>query len=276
MIGTQLPLHVVEYAPAGTVAGSRLPIVMIPKVGGWAADWHHVATLLSDNRRVLVIDLPGHGASTMQTPTPWAQSPVDSAELVLSTLDALHIGRRHLVGTSLGGIVAAMASLASAEAQEATASLTLLSVSLRGPMTTGQLAKADAAMRHHFDDDWAPLPRGLDGADRFGLTDPLIAAEQDASRTAAGPWVRASERGAGLLGLRDHLARLSAPTLFLGGSRGMYVKYEETARELIRDVQVLSIPDSGAFVHQERPKETAAAVSDFIEGVESRAAVTRG
>jgi pimeloyl-ACP methyl ester carboxylesterase len=268
MTGSRPPLHVIEYAPAGPVAESRLPVVLLPKVGGWVADWRHVAALLSSDRRVLVIDLPGHGGSVMPGPAPWAQSPIDSARLVLDTLDALGVGRRHLVGTSLGGIIAAMASVAHNESRAATASLSLLSVSLGGPMTADQLRDADAAMRENFDADWAPLPRGLDGADRFGLTDPVIAAEQDASRAAAGPWVRASERGAGLLGLRDHLPRLSAPTLVLGGTRGMYVKYEATARELIRDVRVRSIPDSGAFIVQERPSETAAALSDFIASVE--------
>jgi pimeloyl-ACP methyl ester carboxylesterase len=266
MTSIRLPLHVVEYTPARSDAASRLPLVLLPKVGGWAADWRHVAAILAKDRRVLVIDLPGHGGSTMPGRPPWAQSPIDSAELVLETLDALGIGRRHLIGTSLGGIVAAMASITSAASESATASLSLLSVSLGGPMTADQLRAADETMRGNFDEDWVPLPRGLDGADRFGLTDPVIAAEQDASRTAAGPWVRASERGAGLLGLRDHLSRITAPTLVLGGTRGMYVKYEQTARELIRGVRVQSIPNSGAFVLQERPAETAAALSDFVDG----------
>ena len=82
--------------------------------------------------------------------------------------------------------------------------------------------------------------------------------------------MRASERGAGLLGLRDLLPRISAPTLVLGGTRGMYVKYDATARELIRNVQVRSIAESGAFVLQERPAETASALTDFITRIETQ------
>ena len=249
-------LHTVDLA-SSLSEPHRPPVVLLPKVGGWAADWRHVAALLAEERRVIVIDLPGHGGSTMPSPAPYAQSPVSSAYAVLATLARLDVGPRHLVGTSLGGIVAAMASLVE---PESTVSLSLVSVSLGAPVTPAQLKASDAAVRHHFDGGWAPLPRGMDGAERFGLTDPAIAAEQDASRAAAGPWVRASERGAGLLGLRDHLHRITVPTLVLGGTRGMYVKYEATARELVPGVTVESIPDSGAFVLQERPAETAAAL----------------
>jgi pimeloyl-ACP methyl ester carboxylesterase len=249
-------LHVVDVAPAHTDP-RRLPVVLLPKVGGWAADWRHVAALLAEDRRVIVLDLPGHGGSTMPGPAPYAQSPVSSAYAVLATLAGLGVGPRHLVGTSLGGIVAAMVSLVE---PASSLSLALVSVSLGGQLTPAQMRASDAAVRHHFDAHWSPLPRGLDGAERFGLTDPAIAAEQDASRAAAGAWVRASERGAGMLGLRDHLHRITVPTLVLGGTRGMYVKYEATARELIPGVTVRSIPDSGAFVLQERPRETADAL----------------
>jgi pimeloyl-ACP methyl ester carboxylesterase len=258
-------LHAVDLAPAHRAPG-RLPVVLLPKVGGWAADWRHVAALLAEDRRVIVLDLPGHGGSVMPGPAPHAQSPVSSAYAVLARLAELGVGPRHLVGTSLGGIVAAMASLVE---PATTASLALVSVSLGGPLTPAQLKESDAAVRHHFDAQWAPLPRGLDGAERFGLTDPVIAAEQDASRAAAGAWVRASERGAGLLGLRDHLHRITVPTLVLGGTRGMYVKYEHTAHGLIPGVTVQSIPDSGAFVLQERPAETAAALRRHLAAVES-------
>ena len=185
MTGPRPPLHVVDYPASGSVSASRLPLVLLHKVGGWGADWRYVAAILRAERRVIVIDLPGHGGSAMPAPAPWAQSPIASADLVLDTLDALSVGRRHLVGTSLGGIVAAMASVANAESANATASLSLVSVSLGGPLTSNQLRESDAAIRDNFDANWAPLPRGLDGADRFGLTDPVIAAEQDASRAAA-------------------------------------------------------------------------------------------
>lgn len=254
-------LHCVELAPPTLPLDHRLPVVLLPKVGGWAADWRQVAIRLASERRVIVVDLPGHGGSLMPYAAPHAQSPVESATAVLAALDELGVGRRHLVGTSLGGIVAAMASLAD---PLATASLSLVSVSLGGALDRAQLDASDAAVRHNFDDDWRPLPRGLDGADRFGLTDRRIAAEQDASRAAAGAWVRASERGAGILGLRDHLHRISVPTLVLGGTRGMYVKYEETARSLIAGVTIERIPDSGAFVPQERPSSTADVLRRFL------------
>jgi pimeloyl-ACP methyl ester carboxylesterase len=191
------PLHFVDLQPPRHPPVNRLPLVLLHKVGGWAADWRHVAAILCAERRVIVVDLPGHGGSTMSVPPPFAQSPIDSARLVLETLDALGVGRRHLVGTSLGGIVAAMATLESPASTNATASLSLL-------------------------------------------------------------------------GLRDHLSRIDVPTLVLGGTRGMYVRYEATAREHIRGVRVQSIPDSGAFVHQERPAETAAALAAFIHDVEGQ------
>jgi pimeloyl-ACP methyl ester carboxylesterase len=265
-------LYCVELTPPTLPLAHRLPVVLLPKVGGWTADWRHVAELLAAERRVVVIDLPGHGRSSMTVPAPYAQPPERSAHTVLAALAELDIDRRHLVGTSLGGIVAAMAAIAD---PVPTASLSLVSVSLAAPLDLDQLRASDSAVRHNFDDHWLPLPRGLDGADRFGLDDPRIAAEQDASRAAAGAWVRSSERGAGLLGLRDHLHRITAPTLVLGGTRGMYVKYTATARELIPAVTVTTIPDSGAFVLQECPSLTADALRRFFGRSESTGSASR-
>jgi pimeloyl-ACP methyl ester carboxylesterase len=259
-------LHHVELSPPAQNRPSRVPVVLLPKLGGWAADWSPVAESLATERRVITIDLPGHGGSRMPREAPYAQSPVDSARLLLATLAELSVGRCHLVGTSLGGIVAAMASIAR---PELCASLALVSVSLASALDRARLDASDAAVREHFDAHWLPLPRGLGGGERFGLVDPTIAAEQDASRAAAGRWVRASERGAALLGLGDHLPAISVPTLVLGGSHGMYVRYEATALERIAGVTVQRVPHSGAFVSQERPSETASALRRFFDRIES-------
>ncbi len=91
-------IRILEAGP-----GDAPVLVFLHGYGGDLTGWGLVQSALSERFRTVALDLPGHGGSTKQV----ERGDVgELAEAVAATLDALGIGRAHLVGHSLGGAVA--------------------------------------------------------------------------------------------------------------------------------------------------------------------------
>jgi pimeloyl-ACP methyl ester carboxylesterase len=82
--------------------GEGEPLVLIHGIGmRWQA-WEPVLPLLTPERDVIALDLPGFGASPM--PTPGTPPGIPSlTRLVADFLEELGVGRPHAAGNSLGG-----------------------------------------------------------------------------------------------------------------------------------------------------------------------------
>lgn len=84
------------------VAG--VPLVLLHGLGGDALTWqYNVTAFAAGERKVLAVDLPGHGASTLQV---GEARVADLADWVDALLDRMSLGRVDLVGHSLGARVA--------------------------------------------------------------------------------------------------------------------------------------------------------------------------
>ena len=83
-------------------------VVLIHGFGGDAENWRFNMSALARRYRVLALDLPGHGDSTKAVGTGAPSVLVDTVEEVL---EARHVRTSHLVGHSLGGLVAASLAL---------------------------------------------------------------------------------------------------------------------------------------------------------------------
>lgn len=90
-----------DHGPAGDAAAA--PVVLVHGINMSAAVWDDLASRLGKDRRVITMDLRGHGESVMQGPFDAAGYAGD----VLAVMDALGVERAHLVGTSFGGPVVA-------------------------------------------------------------------------------------------------------------------------------------------------------------------------
>jgi pimeloyl-ACP methyl ester carboxylesterase len=101
--------------PAGKLAGiaarpsrpAGLPIVFLHGINMSRDVWMDVLERLAPARRVVAVDLRGHGESGRRGPF----RAEDYAEDTLAVMDHLAIARAHLVGTSFGGAVACAASV---------------------------------------------------------------------------------------------------------------------------------------------------------------------
>ena len=242
--------------------GKGEPIVFMPKLGGWVADWRHVAPILAEKYRVVVIDNPGHGGSVMNGPPPYWLSLSESAAMLMATLDELGIERCNLGGNSLGGCIS---SVAASLWPKKFSKLILLSVALGESRTRSEMEKDDARTAKSYDGQGHPLPRPFaETAERFGIKDPAINDEQNASRAVAGRWVRASERGVGHAGIIDYLPNIAAPTLLMYGALGGYKQYEAVGLAKIPKVKSVHIPEASSFAHQDQPQATAKLMMEFL------------
>jgi pyruvate dehydrogenase E2 component (dihydrolipoyllysine-residue acetyltransferase) len=98
----------------------QIPIILIHGFGGDLNNWLFNQAALADNRRVIALDLPGHGSSGKSLAS---GSLEELALAVAGLMDGLEIDKAHLVGHSLGGAVAAKLAILHTER---VASLSLL------------------------------------------------------------------------------------------------------------------------------------------------------
>ena len=100
--------------------GPGVPVLLLHGFGADLNTWMFTQPALAEGRRVIALDLSGHGGSAKEVGAGDAES---LTGVVGAALDALGIERVHLVGHSMGGAVAALLAV---RRRERVASLTLI------------------------------------------------------------------------------------------------------------------------------------------------------
>jgi len=181
-------------------------------------------------------------------------------------LDELGIPMIDLIGTSLGGCVGVPFA---AYYPERINKLALVSSALGGARTLAEIAEAvDGPQRVNFDRNTG-LPIAFDSSVSkkiMGLINAeQINAESNASRRRAGLWIQPSERGVGITDIKGLLKRVEARTLLLYGDQpNSYLRFRADAEAALRNSRTEILPNSGAFVMQDNPPATAAALVRFL------------
>ena len=107
--------------------GEGVPVLLLHGFGADLNTWMFTQPALAEGRRVIALDLPGHGGSAKDVGSGNAEHFTDA---VASAAGALGIERVHLVGHSMGGAVAASLAL---RRPELVATLTLIASAGLGP-----------------------------------------------------------------------------------------------------------------------------------------------
>ena len=84
-------------------------VVMIHGYSSEKTVWMRFASHFTDDYRVLILDLPGHGETVFDPALKY--DTVSQAKRVVQAMDALGIQRAHIVGNSMGGFIAAQLAL---------------------------------------------------------------------------------------------------------------------------------------------------------------------
>lgn len=83
---------------------SETPIIMLHGFGGEKDNWNRFSKKLTNDYRLIIPDLPGHGDSVQDLSLNYGIE--EQAKRLKQFLDALGIKKAHLVGNSMGGAIA--------------------------------------------------------------------------------------------------------------------------------------------------------------------------
>ncbi|HEX6573438.1 MAG TPA: 2-succinyl-6-hydroxy-2,4-cyclohexadiene-1-carboxylate synthase [Gemmatimonadaceae bacterium] len=255
--------------------GSGSPLILVHGFTGSGKIWEPIQSELSQSCRVLSIDLPGHGKSSV--PEDPARYALDRfADDLVCVLDAGAIDRAVLIGYSLGGRAAMRFALRHADRLSGLV-LESASPGIDSPAERAERLRADHELADFIEREgieafvnrWESLPlwetqRSLSHEQVGRLR------SQRLSGNAVG--LANSLRGAGAATDDPVLPRLheiDAPVLLIAGELDRkYAALAAAMHRVMKQSRLRIIEGAGHAVHLEKPDEFVAAVSDFVKELE--------
>jgi 3-oxoadipate enol-lactonase len=239
-----------ESSPPGA-AGP--PLLLVHGAGGTHHHWPEELRALP-GRRVIALDLPGHGGS----PGPSLRSVPEYARRVLALLDALAVPSAVVAGHSMGGAIAMTLAL---EVPSRVAALALVA-------TGAKLRVSQAVLQMTADP--AALAAGAKGmADwAFGsLGGPALREEFTADMLATAPGVAHGDFSAcDAFDVMARLGEIRMPALVVCGAEDRLTppKYAELLRERIPGARLELVPGAGHMVQLEAPARVAGLFGELL------------
>jgi pimeloyl-ACP methyl ester carboxylesterase len=243
--------------------GAGRPVVLVHGLGYARWGWEPVVNRLEERYEVVLLDNRGIGGSEAP-PGPYTAA--EMAEDVLSVLDEAGIERAHVVGTSLGGMIAQELVLAEPARVD---KLVLVCTTPGGPnaapmpaVTAQLLAETRSleplvALRRFIENALAPNPpeelvQGI-LAHRLATAQPLAA------------WMAQAAAGASF-DAWDRLGDVRAPTLILHGTDDVVVDpaNADLLAERIVGARVVRFEGCGHLLFWEEPARFVEVVGEFL------------
>lgn len=246
------------------VLGAGPPLLLVQGLGYGRRGWGRALDLLREDFLVLVYDNRGFGDSDV-SPGPYTARQL--ADDAVSVLDAVGVERAHVVGASLGGMVAQEVALGwptrvdrlvlacttpgglgSHPMPEQTVALMLEAPSL----------PPDVALRRFVEN-------ALGSGAPKGLADEIVAYRAANPPDPAG-WQAQAAAGAAHDAI-DRLADIAAPTLVLHGTEDAVVDARNAylIAERIPGARIEQFPSHGHLFFWEQPERFAGLVRDFLQ-----------
>jgi pimeloyl-ACP methyl ester carboxylesterase len=225
----------------------RPPLLLIHSAGGSSFQFAELINLLArGRRRVVALDLPGHGSSPGFAAAPHPSELLERyRDVVAEAGEVLGLGKFVLVGHSMGGAVAQQVALTY---PERVAGLVLVATAARLKVAPLLLA----AIRHQFDH----LPTMLEGVGFSPASDPGQVASW-AARQIQAPQdvVLADFLACGSFDLRDRVTSISCPTLVISATDDRLTppQLQQRLAELIPRSTLEVVHRAGHMVFWERP-----------------------
>jgi 3-oxoadipate enol-lactonase len=254
------------YHLHGRLVFWRPRLVLVQGVGFDADAWSPVIDRLRRHFRLIVVDNRGVGASDE---APGWYGVADMAEDVVAVLDAEHVGSAHVMGVSLGGMVAQDLAIRHPERVDR---LVLVSTTSGWPFTFPLPARSGRLLALH-----PVLPRRTavrrqvknmmsrrSIAARPELVEQMsayVSGRENAPRTGRQQMLAGATY---VGGLRQH--RISSRTLVLHGTADTVADPRNAGvlAAQIPDSQLVMFPDAGHLLFWESPERFCAVVTTFL------------
>ena len=239
------------------------PLVFLHGVGGDHSMWRPQLARFGERFRCVAWDMPGYGAS----PPPGAWSFAAMAEALLRLLDALGFARIHLVGQSLGGMIAQEFAATRADRL---ATLTLCNTSSAFGSMDGEFQRRFVAERLE------PLERGKSMEDVAAeniarIMGPAASREARAIARACTANIPAESYRQAIRMIpgfdrREALAKVACPTLLIAGALDAVAPAPMMERMAARipGARFVTLARCGHLGSLEAPDAFDAALGDFL------------
>lgn len=241
-------------------SGSGTPVLFANGLGTTGAIWAGYVARWQAERRLVRLELPGHGGAA----SPEGRIGIDNlVEEGIALLDAEGIDRVHVVGVSMGGMVAQWLG---ARHPERIASLTIASAGIRTGTAAFWEERAASVRARGLDELAAAMP------ERWFT--PAFRAEQSAAVEEVVTGLRACDpagyaaccEAIGSFDGTDLVGEITAPTLVLGGEVDPVSGPEVTKdlAERIPGARYGLVAGASHLLTLERPDEVAAQVEELM------------
>jgi len=242
--------------------GEGSPLLLIQGLGYGRWGWEPIVPGLAARHRVVSFDNRGIGESDKP------EGPYTAAEMAgdaLQVLDEAGIDRAHVLGASLGGMIAQELAVAAPERVD---KLVLCCTTPGGPSTVpmpevtvqlfaeAQTLAPEVALRRFVENALGEDPPA-------GLVDELFARRVANPPDPAG-WQAQAAAGLGFQGVEGEIA---APTLVLGGTADNVVDHRnaEVLATRIPGARVELLAGAGHLFFWEQPDESVRIINEFLE-----------
>ena len=254
------------------VGGDGPPLVLTHGLGGAAANWTELASILAPRHRLLVPDLPGHGGSSALPAISGLEPYADRVALVAEREEMLPAP---VVGHSLGGLVVLRLALRRPDAVSAVILAGAAGLSV-GNVWGRELLSIFTVVRPGrlagYRRDWVARSRLLRRV-VFGfvsVADPVALTNEAVEGFLAAHLLHTDVDGAWQAlrvdDPRQELEDVRCPVLVLWGAEDVQLPLDdafEYTRRLHAPLRV--IPDCGHLLIGERPDACARAIDDFLD-----------
>lgn len=259
-----LNIHYYEGGPDGAQT-----LLMVHGFAANKDNWLRFARHLSQDYRVIALDLPGFGASDKPT---GSYDVGTQTERLANVVQALQIDKLHLIGNSMGGHISA---LYAARYPDQVLSLALLdNAGITSPqpselMQILQRGEPNPLVVRQPEDFQRLLefvfvePPALPASIKEYFAEQAIANSAHYDRVFA----HLIER---YIPLEPELAKIQAPTLVIWGAedRALHVSSTEVMGPLLRQPTIVVMPATGHAPMIERPQQTAQHYRAFLQALQ--------
>jgi pyruvate dehydrogenase E2 component (dihydrolipoamide acetyltransferase) len=256
---TQIGGRTVRYLKLGE---GGTPAVLIHGFGGDLNNWLFNHAELAAHRTVWALDLPGHGESGKAVDSGSAQ---ELADAVIAFMDDRGIGRAHLIGHSMGSMVAMTVA---DKAPAKVASLSLIAAAGLGKEINGGYINgfAEGSNRNALKPQLAKLFADPSLVTRQLVEDIVkykrLEGVQEALRKIA---ASAFDGDVQRAGYRDRVAELAPRVLVIWGDRDQVIPAAHS-QGLPGDVEVHVLDSKGHMVQMEAASEVNCLLNQFLAG----------
>ena len=244
-------------------------VVLLHGLGGSRVAWDAQLASLSIQWRAAAWDMPGYGSAAPLPDQPLTFRAL--ADAAAGWISALGVDRAHVVGTSMGGMVALYVA---AWHPERVRSLTLLSSSPKFGMDGTSAQSWRTARLAPLDAGWQPIEfaeRVLRGIAGPNITEAAFESQRAAMARVTGSALRRSIDCLVTHDATGLLSTITAPTLVMVGELDQEtpLAYSQYLVDHLPNARLAVVPDAGHLLNAEAPEPVNRLLAEHLTAVEA-------